>query len=166
MKLWGKSYPIISVGSSAPWNCKLLRHKPVYKTPGHLRCYKNNNAFSFMQFSAKNQSIPLLCPPSSTQLPQKFCSVRVIYIFLMQNFNRNHFLWPTNKPLKTGIYNGNSDGPLTTVYATIIKRINVVNLYYCSRNKKKPYFNCNPFNSWLASLSISSLQCCQLSSTW
>lgn len=91
-----------------------------------------------MQFSAKNQSIPLLCPPSSTQLPQKFCSVRVIYIFLMQNFNRNHFLWPTNKPLKTGIYNGNSDGPLTTVYATIIKRINVVNLYYCSRNKKNP----------------------------
>lgn len=56
----------------------------------------------------------------------------------MQNFNGNHFLWSTNKPLKTGIYNGNSDEPLTTVYATIIKRINVVNLYYCSQNKKNP----------------------------
>lgn len=102
MKLWGKSYPIMSVGSTASWNCKLLRHKPVYKTFGHLRCYKNNNAFSFMQFSAKNQSIPLLCPPSSTQLLQKFCSLRVIYIHLMQNFNRNHFYGLLINPWKQG----------------------------------------------------------------
>lgn len=97
-------------------------------------------------FQLKLSQSLFLCPPTSTQLPQKFCSVRVIYTFNAK-FQQEPFLWSTNKPLKTGIYNGNSDGPLTTVYATIIKRINVVNLYYCSQNKKNLYFNCNPFNS-------------------
>lgn len=66
---------------------------------------------------------------------------------------------------QTGVDNGNPVQPLTTVCTALIKRINAVNLYYCSWNKK-PYFTHNLFNSWLAALSISPLQCCQETSMW
>lgn len=67
--------------------------------------------------------------------------------------------------LKRGVDNENPPEPLTTVCTAIIKRINAVNLYYCSQNKN-PYFNHSLFSSWLAALSIPPLQCCQESSTW
>ena len=48
--------------------------------------------------------------------------------------------------LKRGVDNENPPEPLTTVCTAIIKRINAVNLYYCSQNKN-PYFNHSLFNS-------------------
>lgn len=75
------------------------------------------------------------------------------------------FLRPADNPSETRVDNRNRVQPLTTVCTALIKRINAVNLYHCSWNKK-PYFTHNLFNSWLAALSISPLQCCQETSKW